>query len=66
MLGGALAHVTLPQRLATALTASLVAAGLAAVVVWNFAFDRALEQAEDAGAAQLTFAVDGLEADLVR
>ncbi len=61
-----MAHVTLPRRLATALTASLVAAGLAAVVVWNFAFDRALEQAEDAGAAQLTFAVDGLEADLVR
>ena len=36
------------------------------MVVWNFAFDRALGQAEDAGAAQLTFAVDGLEADLVR
>lgn len=55
-----------PRRLLAALAASLAVAGVVAAVVWSFAFSRALDQAEEAGAAQLTFAVEGLEADLVR
>ena len=61
-----MARFSLPRRLLAALAASFAAAGLVAAVVWALAFDRALKQVEDAGAAQLAFAVEGLEADLVR
>ena len=54
------------RRLAVALGAALVIALLAAGVVWRAALDRALTQAEETGAAQLTLAAKGLEQDLVR
>lgn len=56
----------LPRRLVAALAVCLAVAGLVAAVVWNLAFDRALAGVEQAGAAKLSFAVEGLEADLVR
>ena len=66
MLGGTMARFTLPRRLVAALIACLAAAGLVAALVWNIAFHRALAGVEAAGVAKLSFAVEGLEADLVR
>lgn len=59
-------RIALPRRLVAALAACFAAAGLVAALVWNVAFDRALARVEAAGAAKLSFAVEGLEADLVR
>lgn len=61
-----MARFPLPRRLAAALAVSLALAGLTAVGVWNVALDRAVAEVEDTGLAQLIFAVEGLEADLVR
>ena len=56
----------LPRRLVAALIASLAAACLTAAWVWSYAIEREVAGMEEAGLAQLTFAVEGLEADLVR
>lgn len=66
MLRGAMARFSLPRRLIAALIACFAVAGLVAAVVWNIAFHRALGEVEEAGAAKLSFAVEGLEADIVR
>lgn len=61
-----MARFTLPRRLFAALIACFAAAGFVAAIVWDITFHRALAEVEKAGAAKLSFAVEGLEADLVR
>ncbi len=61
-----MARIALPRRLIAALIACLAMAGVVAALVWYVAFHRALTALEEAGAAKLSFAVEGLEADLVR
>lgn len=61
-----MARFPLPRRLLAALIASLAASCLAAAWVWTHAIDREVTGMEEAALAQLTFAVEGLEADLIR
>ncbi len=61
-----MARIALPRRLIAAMIASFAMAGLVAAFVWSTAFHRALAETEEASAAKLSFAVEGLEADLVR